>query len=128
LFSRKKNDPLIVSIDQERRDSFRVEPSSRESLDVSVGRNRYRLKDIGAAGIGIYRRAEGKELELGEEYPFKMTLPLINEVISGIIRIVDISDRAYHCQFIAPGEEDKEKIHMFVLERQKEELREKRRK
>jgi c-di-GMP-binding flagellar brake protein YcgR len=111
---------LIVSIDKERRDFFRVE------LNISVGRNRYRLKNIGAAGIGIYRRAEGKELELGEEYPFKMTLPLINEVISGIIRIVDISDRAYHCQFIAPSEEDKEKIHMFVLERQKEELRERR--
>ena len=122
MFSRKKNDPLIVSIDKERRDFFRVE------INISVGRNRYRLKDIGAAGVGIYRRAEGKELELGEEYPFKMTLPLINEVISGIIRIVDISDRAYHCQFIAPSEEDKEKIHMFVLERQKEELREKRRK
>lgn len=128
MFSRKKNDALIVSIDQERRDSFRVEPSSRKPVNISVGRNRYRLKDIGAVGIGIYRRAEGKELELGEEYPFKMTLPLINEAISGIIRIVDISDRAYHCPFIALSEEDKEKIHMFVLERQKEELREKRRK
>lgn len=126
MFSRKKNDLLIVSIDEERRHSFRVEPSSREPIHVSIGRKRFQVKDIGAEGIGIYRRGEDKGLEVGGKYPFKMTLPLINEVISGIIRISDISDRVYNCTFIGLSKEEMEKIHLFVLERQKEELREKR--
>lgn len=127
MFSRKKNDLLTVSIDENRRSSFRVESSTEEPIDISVGCDRYHVKDIGAGGIGIYRRGEDKGLELGKEYLFKMNLPLINEVISGSIRIVDISGRAYHCAFIGLSEEEKEKIHLFVLQRQKEELREKKR-
>jgi len=125
LFSRKNNDPLILSIDEERRGSFRVKPSSRGPIEVSIGPHRYQVKNISAGGIGIYRRGEDKELEAGEEYPFKVSLPLINELISGTIRIVDISDRAYHCAFVDLSDDEKEKIHLFVLERQKEELREK---
>jgi c-di-GMP-binding flagellar brake protein YcgR len=125
LFSRKKTNPLIISIDEERRVSFRVKPSSKEPIDVSIGRSRYHVKDISAGGIGIYKGNKDKELEIGKEYPCKMTLPLINEVISGIIRIIDISDRVYHCIFIGFSNEQRDKIHLFVLERQKEELREK---
>ena len=125
MFSRKKNDPLIVSIDQEKRSSFRVEPSSERPIYVSIGRDRYQVKDIGAGGAGIYRRDDDKELEPGEKYPFKMTLPLNDEVVSGTLRIVDISDSIYHCRFIDLSKEDREKIHLFVLEREKEELREK---
>ncbi len=126
MFSRKNNDPLIVSIDEEKRGSFRVEPPSRGPIEVSIGPHRYQVKNISAGGIGIYRRGE-EELEAGEEYPFKVTLPLINEVISGTIRIVDSSDRAYHCPFVDLGDKEKEKIHLFVLERQKEDLKQKKR-
>ena len=126
MFSRKDNDPLILSIDKERRSSFRVEPSPEKPIYVSIGRDKYRVNNIGAGGIGIYRRDEDKELESGKRYPFKVTLPLINEVVSGIIRIADINDTSYHCRFIALKKEEKEKIHLFVLERQNEELREKR--
>jgi len=55
-----------------------------------------------------------------------MTLPLIDEAISGIIRIVDISDRAYHYAFIGFSEEQSDKIPLSVIERQMEQLREKR--
>lgn len=102
---------------------FRVEPSSQEPIDVSIVADRYQMKDIGAGGIALYRRSGEKGLELGKEYPFKMILPLINEVISGVIRIVHISDITCHCAFVDLGKEDREKIHAFVLERQKEELR-----
>ncbi len=125
MFSRKKNDPLTVSIDQERRSSFRVEPSPKRLIYVSIGSDKYRVRDIGAGGAGIYRRDDDKELEPGEKYPFKMTLPLTDEVVSGTFRMVDISDSIYHCRFIDLSKEDMEKIHLFVFEREKEELREK---
>ena len=128
MFSGKNNDPLAVSIDQERRSSFRVEPSPERPIYVSIGCNRYQVKDIGAAGIGIYHRDDDKELEPGKKYPFKMTLPLIKEVVSGILRIVDISDSIHHCRFIGLRKEEREKIHLFVLERQKEQLRQKKEK
>jgi len=39
---------------------------------------------------------------------FKMTLPLINELISGIVRIVNISDRVYHCALVDLSKEERE--------------------
>ena len=125
MFSGKNNDPLVLSIDQERRSWFRVEPSPERPIYVSIGRDRYQVKDIAAGGAGIYRRDDDKELEPGEKYPFKMTLPLTDEVVSGTLRVVDISDSTYHCRFVDLSKEDREKIHLFVLEREKEELREK---
>jgi len=127
LFSRKTNDLLFEFFAEERRAFFRVRPSSKKPITISIGRDGYKVKDIGAGGMGIYRRSEDKKLERGKKYPFKITLPLIKEDISGAFRIVNISDRAYHCIFVNLGIEEREKIHRFVLERQKEELRAKRR-
>ncbi len=125
MFSGKKNDPLTVSIDQQRRSSFRVEPSPERPIYVSIGSDKYRVRDIGAGGMGIYLRDDDKELESGEKYPFKITLSLTDEVVSGTLKIVDIFDSVYHCRFIDLSKEDREKIHLFVFEREKEELREK---
>lgn len=126
MFSRKTNDLLFEFFDEEKRSFFRVKPSSKKPINIAIGRNRYKVKDIGAGGMGIYLRSEDKELERGKKYPFKITLPLTKEAISGTFRIVNISDRAYHCIFVNLGIEKREKIHLFVLERQKEELRAKR--
>ena len=126
MFSRKKNDPLVLSIDEERRAYFRVEPSPEKPVYLSIGPDRYQVKNIGAGGVAIFRRGEDKELELAKEYPFEMPLHLVDEVVSGVVRIIDISDRAYHCTFIGLTKEEMEKVHLFVLERQKEELKEKR--
>ena len=128
MFSRKKNDLVFDFIDEDKRGSFRVKPSKKEPIHISIGSDRYHIKDICAMGIGIHLRSEGKGLKTGKEYPFKLSLPLINEVISGIVRIVDISNRTYHSAFIRLSSEEREKIHLFVLERQKEELIEKRKK
>ena len=56
-----------------------------------------------------------------------MTLPLIHGVISGIIRVINASDTAYHCVFADISTEERENIHFYVLERQKEKLNEKKR-
>jgi hypothetical protein len=127
LFSRKTNNLLFEFSDEERRTSFRVKPSRKKPITVSIGHDGYKVKDIGAGGMGVYRRSEDVRLERGKKYPFKLTLPLIKEVISGTFRIVNISEKAYHCIFVNLGIEEREKIHLFVLERQKEELRAKRR-
>ena len=94
MFSRKKNDLLIEPIYEEGRAFFRVEPSEKRPVDVFIKSHTYKIKVIGDGGIGVYR-SENIELEIGEEYSFEMTLPFIDEAISGTIRIVDISDRAY---------------------------------
>lgn len=126
MFSRNNNDPLIISIDEERRDSFRVEPSSGKPLWISLGHHRYLVRNISAGGIGIYRKSDDRAIERGKTYPFQITLPLLNQVITGTVKVVNRSERAYHCAFIGLSDEKKEIIHLFVLERQKEQLREKR--
>jgi c-di-GMP-binding flagellar brake protein YcgR len=122
LFSKKKSDLLIETIEEDVRSFFRVEPSSKEPIDASVGRHRYPVVDISAEGMRIYRNSH-RELEIGEEYPFNLPLPLINEVISGMIRVVDISHMSYQCVFLDLDPEEIEKIHLFTLERQKVERR-----
>ena len=122
MFSRKKNDLLIEPIEEGGRSFFRVEPSGKEPIDASVGRHKYPVVDISAEGMRIYRNND-RELEIGEDYPFNMPLPLVNEVISGMIRVIDISHMSYQCAFIELSREETEKIHSFILERQKEERR-----
>ena len=122
MFLRKRDSSPLIEYDEERRRSFRIEPSPKEPIDLSTANNTYRVKDIGAGGIAIYRRSKDRELEAGGKHSFKMNLPIINETISGIIRIVHISDKAYHCEFSDLGEGLIEKIHLFVLEREKEKL------
>jgi c-di-GMP-binding flagellar brake protein YcgR len=101
---------------------FRIKPSRKDPIQVFVEPHTFLIKDVGAGGMGLYR-GEGRELEINKEYTFKMILSLIDEVISGIFRIVNISEKSYHCVFIDLTREQREKIHFFVLERQKEELR-----
>jgi len=125
LFSRKKNEPLVEFIDEERRSYFRVTSSGKEPIYVFIGSERYHVKNIGAGGIGIYLGINDKRLEIGKEYQFNIFLELINEEISGIIKVVDISDREYHTIFVGLCKDEMEGIHLFALERQKEELREK---
>ena len=92
-----------------------VEPSSNYSIGVSIGSNTYRVKDIGAVGIGACRGRD-KALEIGKEYPFKLTLPLINEVISGMIKVIDLSKEIYHCAFIDLDKEQLNKIHLYIFQ------------
>jgi hypothetical protein len=115
---------LISKFQEERRAFSRVAPSHKVPIRLSIGGNVLQIKDMGAGGVAAYRGKE-KDLEVNKEYPFKMALSLIEEEISGIMRIVNISENTYHCAFIDLTREHKEKIHFFVLERQKEELREK---
>ncbi|MFW6147837.1 MAG: PilZ domain-containing protein [Thermodesulfobacteriota bacterium] len=124
MFSKKTDEPLVVSIDPDRRNFFRVEPSSKNPLWIRIGQGQYSVKDIGAGGVGIYRKTAQGELEVGKRYPFHVALPLVNENIMGNLKVRHISEKAYHCEFIDIGEENQEKLHLFVLERQKEQLTE----
>ena len=122
MFSKKKSDLLIETIEEDGRSFFRVEPSSKEPIDASVGRHRYPVVDISAEGMRIYRNSY-RDLKIGEEYSFNLPLPLLNDVLSGMIRVVDISHMSYQCAFLDLDYEEIEKIHLFILERQKEERR-----
>jgi len=114
----------MVSIETDRRKFFRVEPSSKEPLWMRVGQGNYSVKDICAGGVGIYRNTAQGELEVDKQYPFHITLPLVHEQITGSLKVVHRSEAAFHCAFVDLGDEKQEKLHLFVLERQKEQLME----
>ncbi len=48
MFSKKKNDLLIVSDYEEGRTFFRVEPSTEDPIEISIGVKRYQIDNIGA--------------------------------------------------------------------------------
>jgi c-di-GMP-binding flagellar brake protein YcgR len=124
LFS-KKNDELLTFVpDEDRRRFFRVEPPGKEPLWVTIGDKQYLVKNISAGGIALFKNTPDCVLELGKIYPLHMTLLKLNEEIAGTIKVVSRSEQAFHCEFIALSEEKKEKLHLFILELQKELLRE----
>ena len=59
MFSKKENDLLIEYSEKERRNFYRVKPSRKEPVYISICDTRYQVKNIGAGGIGIYIRDEG---------------------------------------------------------------------
>jgi len=124
LFSKKNDEPLIVSVETDRREFFRVEPSSNAPLWMRIGQGHYSVKDICAGGVGIYRNTGQGELEVGNLYSFHISLPLVQEEIMGKLKVLHRSEAAFHCAFVDLGDEKQEKLHLFVLERQKEQLME----
>jgi len=65
---------------------------------------------------------EVEKLKSGNTYSCSFFLPFEEEKISISAKIVDVSDQTYHCELVDLGDKDHEKIYLYVLERQKEEL------
>ncbi len=109
---------------RERRKWFRVRPSVEAPVLLRFDDRRCEVRDIGAAGLSF----ETDKLAVGEIRSAELELPGLDSPIRVPMEIISIDTRnVCHCSFKTIEEDAVEKIHQYVLRRQKEILRENKR-
>jgi len=105
------------------RSSYRVYPSEDNPIYMIVDGAEVEVVDIGAGGISFVN----SNYKLGEVLSALITLPIRDIQVEAEINIVRISDEGTaHCAFKKINSEDSELIHKYMLQKQKQELRDKR--
>jgi len=122
----KKNDnnhtDFVLVGKNERRSSFRVRPSEEAPIRVIFdGRDVY-ARDIGAAGLSF----QNPDCKISESYAATIELPNLKTGIEARLEIITIDPQGFcHCEFKEIDADAAERIHQFVLNRQKEILKSK---
>jgi hypothetical protein len=110
---------------KERRKWFRIQPSTTDPIVVRFGEEDVQVRDIGAAGLSF----SDQHFSAGETRSSLIDLPGLGPTIQAELTIVSIDKKnACHCEFKEIQEPAVERIHQYVLKRQKEILQEKREK
>jgi hypothetical protein len=120
----EKPDPeLFVMKTNERRNSYRVQPSNDEPIFFRLEDKPVPVKDISAAGLSF----KNENCSIGELFTVNIDLPGLGPTVPATLQIVGIdqSNRC-HCRFLSIDEAARERIHQYVLNRQKEQVRERR--
>lgn len=109
---------------EEIRESFRVVPSSNSPIELTLDNKCVSVLDISSGGLCC----ENSNFEIGNLCSFHFFLPGITRKISGKIEILEITEKNLcHCQFRGLAPEYENHIHRYTLNRQKEELENKKR-
>ena len=125
MFWKKKNkDPeegKLFTAPPADRGAFRVYPSDENPVTLKVGNADLRASDISAGGISF----DNKNFKVGSTYPLEITLPIIKETYMLETKIHKIDDKNIcRCSILGLSEDQEDKIHSYILARQKEEIAE----
>ena len=106
----------------ETRGSFRVYPSKENPILLKVGPVALDAVDISAGGISF----DNKDFIIGEKYPMEITLPKDKgsfKVATEVLKIDDMN--VCRCKILNLNPNQEDAIHSYILDRQKEEIAEK---
>ncbi len=122
---RKREKPeteMFQFISRERRKWFRIQPSKAEPITLRYDDKEIPLRDIGAAGLSF----DNDSFSIDPLKPSLLDLPELGPAIPVRLEIITIDDKnVCHCNFKTTEEGAVERIHQYVLKRQKEILQEK---
>ena len=103
-----------------RRASYRLRLTGDEVVTFILDEKEHMAIDIGAGGLSF----ENKGFIKGDGGPITLNLPGHDHPIPAILKIRSICKyNVCHSQFVEMAEEDVEKIHQYLLERQKNRVR-----
>lgn len=132
FWKKKKTDPEMFTLETEnKRKSFRVCPAEDKPMAFEVGltedeptihnlsEKRVWVIDISASGLSFKNRGFREK----KSYPITFDLPGHNTTISTTLEIICIKGGICHSRFNGLEEETCDKIHKYVLERQKKIIR-----
>ena len=133
FWKKKKTDPEMFTLETENeRNFFRVFPAEDKPMAFEVGpaedeptihnliEKRVWVIDISASGLSFKNRGFREK----KSYPITFDLPGRSTTISTALEIISISeDGICHSRFKGLAEETSDKIHEYVLERQKKIIR-----
>ena len=112
---------LFVLKTNERRTSYRVQPSKDEPILFRLEDKAVAVKDIGAAGLSFKNENYSK----GELFTVNIYLPGLGPTVPATLQIIGIDKfNRCHCKFLRIDEAARERIHQYVLNRQKEQVQE----
>ena len=121
MFWRKKQEnkdtELFEFENKERRKFFGVRPSADAPIKFVLDQKEVQIQDIGAAGLSF----KNQKFKRGEAYPAKIDLPEISGTVTTDLLVITIDDKGFcHCKFKRIDPDSTERIHQYVLKRQKE--------
>jgi len=118
----EKPDPeLFVMKTNERRDSYRVQPSKDEPILFRLEDKTVKVKNISATGLSF----KNENCSIGELFTVNIDLPGLGPTVPATLQIIGIDPfNRCHCKFLRIDKAACERIHQYVLNRQKEQARE----
>ncbi len=128
MFWKKKdknsNLPFRLEYDEDRRTFYRVQPKKDEPLFLHTRGKRYPVLDVSAGGVAF----KGAGFDLGERISAVLMMPPGQDPIPMVLKVVKVvPGKEIAGEFQKIKDRDRERVHLYVLKRQKQEL-EKRRK
>ncbi|MCB9482216.1 MAG: PilZ domain-containing protein [Desulfobacteraceae bacterium] len=109
----------------DKRDSYRFKPSGKEKFFIIVNSRAFEIFNISAGGIAFI----AEYCKRGDVYNFELWLSeRKNDFIKGKIEVSGFGGSLCRAKFIDLDENDIERIHKFIFERQIRMIREKKHK
>jgi c-di-GMP-binding flagellar brake protein YcgR len=122
---KKENLPFSLEYEEDQRSYYRVSPKGGEPLFLKTKDNRFAVLDVSAGGVAF----EGAGFSPGSLVSGVLVMPKGKAPIPMVLTVVKVSRQNFVAgQFREIKDEDRERVHQYVLERQKEELEERRKK
>ncbi|QPJ62968.1 MAG: PilZ domain-containing protein [Candidatus Nitronauta litoralis] len=109
-----------IKVPPDSRQAYRISPSELDPIVVNSGKDSYDVADISSGGLSLI----SDKLKVEDELDITFTLPVSEDKIEARIKVLRVGRKNIrHCQFLGLQQKMEDKIHKYVLERQKEELR-----
>jgi c-di-GMP-binding flagellar brake protein YcgR len=124
LFWKRKKDkkedlPFSLEYDEDQRSYYRVAPKRNEPLFLQTRDKRYAVLDVSAGGVAF----EGAGFSPGGTVSAVLAMPGDQAPIPMVLTVVKVTPgKMIAGQFREIKDEDRERVHQYVLKRQKEEL------
>lgn len=110
---------LDFSFDLDRREYYRVKPGQDKPTHFRMGKKTCSVADISAGGVAYYGRGKVAGDKVSGVIHLPGGLPPV-PVIGRVVKVTE--DGVTACVFEKIREDDRETLHQFVLECQKEEM------
>jgi len=121
---KKQAEDFEISFDLDRRTYFRVAPTPEKPVYFQVGASRFKVEDLSAGGLSF--KAAG--FRPGQRLPGVIRLPDDLGPVPVFLTIVKLLEGGVVAgEFDKIKDESRERLHFYVLTRQKDEMERKRR-
>lgn len=121
--SSKPADPFGLRFDEGPRYYFRVRPAASAPVYFQIGGRRHQVYDISAGGLALW----APDLAQGQQVSGLLHLPTGGRPLPLVLLVRNTGPEGLvGSQFAKIRNEDRELIHLYVLQRQKEEIAEQR--
>ncbi|KMY66336.1 hypothetical protein AAU61_17925 [Desulfocarbo indianensis] len=131
MFWKRKKDkkadlPFTLEYEEDQRSYYRVAPKAGEPLFLQTQGKRYAILDVSAGGLAF----EGAGFAPGDSLAGLLIIPTKGQPIPIVLTILNALPQRgmIACQFKKIKDEDRERVHQYVLRRQKEDLEKQRQK